>query len=337
MQNYFIGGVGMSLPIMVGAGACKTPVSTLPYMRHDVSVGAVSTGSYTPQMRPGNEGVLFWPKDASEFMQEDVGLNSFGMPNMGNERAAAELKRFRLVHPLIASIAGFSVDDYVAGVRAFDGVPCVSAIKANLGCPNVHGKPVPIAYDPDSLLEILEAMLRLQPTKPIWLKLSPYITAKERDNLQSTYPFIDFSNVPVVNPGFLGDILSIIWEYQHFVRAVVFSNTLPNVTILDESGNPVTTPNGGKAGLSGKILRPISINLIRQAATMLPGHVDLIGSGGVTHGDHVVEYFAAGAQAVFCTSGPFWAGNNPRFFADMLSGSERLQEYLSQHSQPKED
>lgn len=337
MQNYFIGGVEMSLPIMVGAGACKTPVSVLPYMRKDVSVGAVSTGSYTPEMRPGNEGVLSWPEYASEFTQEGVGLNSFGMPNMGNKRAAAALEGFHFVHPLIASVAGFSVDDYVAGVQAFDRVPCVSAIKANLGCPNVHGKPVPIAYDPDSLLQILEAMLKSKPTKPIWLKLSPYITAKERDDLQSTYPFIDFSNVPVVDPGFLGEILSIVWEYQHFVRAVVFSNTLPNVTVLDESGKPVTTPNGGKAGLSGKILRPISINLIRQAATMLPGNVDLIGSGGATHGDHVVEYFAAGAQAVFCTSGPFWAGNNPRFFADMLSGSERLQEYLSQHSQPKED
>ncbi len=71
---------------------------------------------------------------------------------------------------------------------------------------------------------------------------------------------------------------------------------------------------------------------------MLSGEFDLIGSGGITHGDHAASYFEAGARAVFCTSGPFWTGNDPRFFADMLTGSERLQKYLTQYySQSEED
>lgn len=325
---YHVGGIEMKLPLMVGAGACKTPPSILPYMREDVSVGAVSTGSYTPDLSLGNDGVLFWPPNLSEFTQKGFGLNSFGMPNAGFKTAAKEFHR-QYAHPVIVSVAGFSVDDYVLGVKAFDSLPGIAAIKANFGCGNRHDKkPVPIAYDLDSMSRILKAIQQLRMRKPLWLKLSPYITAEERDALQNMYPHIDFSQVPVVEPGFLGDVMSIVWEYQ-FVRAVVFSNTLANVIVRDDAGTPVTTPNGGKAGLSGPILKSISIGLIREAVKMLPGDVDLIASGGMLHGDDAVDAFEAGASAAFCTSGPFWSGNDPRFFADLLSGSERLQNFLT--------
>jgi len=334
---YNIGGVTMQLPIIVGAGACKKPADILPYMRADVSVGSVSFGSSTPDSSLGNEGTLFWPPSFSEFMEQGFGLNSFGMPNIGHARGAAELKRHSFMYPVIASIAGSSPEDFVAGIRAFHDVPCVAAIKLNVGCPNKKERPVPIAYDLDLLSRILEAVAavikELQMKKPIWIKLSPYIKIWQRDAFQVLYPQIDFSQVPTVEPGFLGDVLAIIWEHQFFIRAVIFSNTLANVIYRDESGKPVTTPNGGRAGFSGNILRPVNIDLIRQAATMLPGTIDLIESGGVSHGDHAVECFEGGASAVCYTSGPFWSGNGPRFSSDFLSESEQLQNYLAQSSQ----
>lgn len=325
---YLIGGVAMKLPIMVGAGACKTPASILPYMRADVSVGAVSTGSYTPDSRLGNEGVLFWPENFSEFIQNGFGLNSFGMPNLGFEGAAKEFHK-RYVHPVIASVAGFSVADYVLGFKTFGALPGIAAIKANVGCGNT-GK-LPFAYDLDFLRQMLEASKKLKIKKPIWLKLSPYITTEERDELQERYPFLDFSNVPVVKPLFINDVLGLIWTYG--VLAVVFSNTLANVILHGSDGKPVTTPFGGKAGLSGRILKPISIGLIRKAAELLPpGTVYRIASGGAVTGDDVVDYLENYADAVCCTSGPFWSGNDPRFYAGLISGSERLQNYLTQHS-----
>ena len=331
-MTYHIGGVAMELPIMVGAGVCKNPKSILPYMRTDVSVGAVSTGSYTPAQRLGNEGTLFYPEEFSGFTRNGFGLNSFGMPNMGFEAAAKEFHK-RYLHPVIVSVAGFSVADYVLGCETFGVLPGIAAVKLNAGCPNTGS--IPIAYDPDSLELLLASVGKLRIKKPVWLKLSPYITAEERDALQEKHPHVDFSQVPVAPPGFLGRIMGIVWEYR-FVRAVVFSNTLPNVIFRDEARNPVTTPNGGKAGLSGSILKPISLNLIRQAATMLSGDVDLIASGGILHGDDAVDAFESKANAVFYTSGPFWSGDGPRFSADFISGSERLQEYLSKYSQTKE-
>ena len=330
---YVIGGVEMKLPLIVGAGACKTPASILPYMRPDVSVGAICTGSYTPKQRSGNEGKLFYPDTFSDFIRGGFGLNSFGMPNAGFEAAANEF-RSQYEHPVIASVAGFSVDELVRGVEIFDVHPGIAATKLNLGCPNTEN--VPMAYDSGSLKEISGQIERLKPKKPVWLKLSPYITAEKRDALQEAHPHLDFSQVRVVEPWFLVEILSIIWLCPYF-RAVVFSNTLGNV-IFRKDGKPVTTPNDGRAGLSGSILKPINIDLMRQTAGMLPGarNIDLVGSGGVLHGDDAVDYFEGRAAAVCCTSGPFWSGNDPRFFADFISGSERLQDYLTQY-QPKED
>lgn len=336
---YTIGGVEMKSPLILGAGACKTPASLLPYMRRDIFLGAASTGSYTPDPSTGNTGTLFYPESFSEFMQSGFGLNSFGMPNMGCEQAATELTRYAFPLPILASVAATSVEGFVEGIEAFHGVPCVSAIKLNVGCPNKAERPVPIAYDLDFLFRIFEAVQELvrrgRITKPIWLKLSPYITLWQRNVLQSLHPYLDFSNVPVVEPDFLSKVLGLVSGYS-FIRAVIFSNTLPNVIFRDSTGKPVTTPNGGKAGLSGSILKEINIDLIRQAETLLPKGVDRVGSGGGLTGDDAVDYLTAGASGVCFVSGPFWYGDGARFCANLLE-SERFQNYLTQFSQSQED
>ena len=337
---YTIGGVEMKHPLIIGAGACKTPASVLPYMRKDLPIGGASTGSYTPDPSTGNQGKLFWPEDFSGFMQNGLGLNSLGMPNMGCNQAATELTRYAFVHPIIASVAATFVEGFITGIQAFHGVPCVSAIKLNVGCPNKAERPVPIAYDLDFLFRIFEAVQELVKrglvTKPIWLKLSPYITLWQRNVLQTLHPRLDFSNTPVVEPGFLAEVLGLVSQYP-FIRAAIFSNTLPNVICRDEFKNPVTTPNGGKAGLSGSILKQIAIDLIRQAETLLPEGVDRIGSGGVLHGDDVVDILEAGGKAACVTSGPFWYGDGARFCANLLSESVRFQNYLTQYTQLQEE
>lgn len=327
-MTYRIGGIEMKLPILIGAGACKSPQSLVQYMRRDVSVGAVCTGSYTPKHRDPNQGVpLFWPDHYGEFTGRGFGLNSFGMPNVGFADAAKALLALYL-HPVVVSVAGFSVADFVKGVQIFDRHPGIAAVKLNVGCPNTEN--IPFAYDLASLRGILLEVSWLRIKKPLWLKLSPYITAAERDALQVMYPEIDFSQVPVTESGFLGQVLDLVREYR-FVRAVVFSNTLGNVVVRDAAGKPVTSPNQGRAGLSGRILKDISIGLVRQAVTMLPEEIDVIGSGGVLQGDDVVDYLGSGAKGVCCTSGPFWSGQGPRFPSELLAGSEKLQNYLTQN------
>ena len=327
---YRIGGIEMELPIIVGAGVCKTPESILPYMRPDVSVGAVFSGAYTPEDRKGNDGVLSWPNDYGEFLRAGFGLNAFGMPNMGCGRAALAFQpKYR--RPLGVNLAGFSVQDYVDWTALFQDCEGIAVVEENFGCPNAHDKkPLPIAYDLDTQRQIYDALSKRVVWKPIWVKLSAFITSIQREWLQKKYPHIDFSSAPIVEPWHLRENMLLIRNYP-FIRAVVFSNTLGNVIYRDASGKPVTTPNDGKAGLSGPIVKAINIDLIKVAADLLPEHLDIVALGGAVSGDDAVDYFETSpkVKAVACTSGPFWGGG-ARFFADFIAGSERLQNYLLQ-------
>lgn len=326
MKTYTVGGIKMSLPIMPGAGVCKTPESTLRYLRPDVSVGAVVTGSYTPKPRPGNDGTLSWPADWIEFSRRQIGLNSFGMPNMGIDQAISDLSLTSTDRPRIVSFAGFSVDDYVYEAKVIARSPHITGGELNAGCPNT-GK-APFAYDLEALWQVLFSLATLRLDFPLWIKLSPYVTHAELETIQEEWSEIDFTNVPVVTEGFVEEVLRLIARYDDFVRAVVFSNTLPNC-IVRNNGKPVTSPFDGKAGLSGAVLKPISIGLIKKAREILPSTIDLIGCGGILTGDDVMDYFDAGAVAVQCTSGPSWFGNGPRFHADLIAESEPLQQYLT--------
>lgn len=321
---YHIGGIKMSLPIIVGAGACKYLPHMLKYMNPTAQVGAVTLGSITPTRSPGNEGTLFYPPDLGGFLQNRIASNSFGMPGDGYEAVASILRRYSFCKPPIVSIAGDGVGDYVSGVEMFQDIDCVAAIKLNLGCPNKHEKRVvPIGHDFESLYQILEALAQLPLKKPIWLKLSRYVTREWVELAASKYPYLDFSHVPTVTMDFIDKVTGFIAKYR-FVLAVVYGNTLPNVIWRSADGQPVTTPNGGKAGLSGEILKENTIAFIKRARSVLPKSTSLIASGGIVSGDDVAECLRNEAGAVALTSLPFYADNDPRAFSSLIAGSDDL-------------
>lgn len=330
-KPFMVGGIPMNLPIMLGAGVCKDPSALTPYLRDDLVAGALEFGSFTPRLRKVNEGVVQWPETWEEFQTEGFGLNSFRMPNRGFMTVAEELWLLRSSPlPLIVNVAGFSVADYAEGVKIFDPIPTTAAITINLGCPNAHDqKTVPMAYDYESLEELLATLSQMAIRKPIWIKLSPFVTSKKIASIQPRFPHLDFSRTPTVSLGYVEKVLRLIQQYD-FIHAVIFSNTLPNVVFTTPEGKTVTSPNNGQAGLSGPIVKEISVKLIRRARAMLWSGIDLIGCGGILTGQDAVDYFKAGACGVQCVSGPAWyPGGGPRFFADFLAESSALQDALT--------
>lgn len=327
-----IGGIEMQLPIILGAGVCKYVPQLAPYQRHDVSLGAAILGAITPEKRLGNqEQPLFWPDGWRAFQEAGFGCNSFGMNNAGVDFSFAALQSLDLVHPLTANLAAFSVEDYLKLLLKAELCPWIAGSEVNLGCGNT-GKP-PHAYDLDFITQLLVGVRELrisrcgQITKPIWLKLSPYLTLAERDQLATLHPEIDFTAVPTVVPGFFEKVVRSI-DQSRVVEAIVFSNTLANCRHLGSDGRPVTGPFEGRAGLSGPILHDISLRLITQAYSIMPEpfSLDLIHSGGNLTGKDVARALDI-ADAVQCASGPFWYGDGPRFFADLIN-SEALQHSL---------
>lgn len=299
MSIYKVGGIMLpTAPIMIGAGVCKNPQTT----RKWLAVAPVVSGSYTPLRRDGNKGDrLFYPDTEEELRAIGFGLNSFGMPNMGFA-AASEFTGYHGEQPLIISVAGFSVDDYVNGVEQFTTVESVAAIELNFGCPNTeHGKIM--SFDLNSL-DTLFRRLEKFVERPIWVKFSPYS-----------------------DPGLLKEVTSVVNMASATIKAVVTCNTFPSAY----AGKDAISPMGGLAGLSGPALKPIAVGQVIQFRQHLVPEIDVIGIGGATVGNDVVDFLDAGAQAVQMTSLPFWLGTPGRLWETLLDQNtgNRLETYLN--------
>ena len=306
-KTFDVGGLNLDLPIILGAGVCKMPEQVLAY-QGDVPVGAVVSGSYTMIPREGNSGVLFWPEHVDNPNELLICLNSYGMPNCGFHEAYVRFQKIKdqLTKPLIVSIAGFSPDDYKQGVAFFQGARA-TAVELNFGCPNTEEGGRIMSFDLKNMertfrlvREALEASQRI----PIWVKFSPYS-----------------------DPYQLAEVASIVMDYKDTVDAVVTSNTFPNAVMRNGKGK-VTTPNKGRAGLSGTSLKAITLGQVEQFHELLNQEIDIIGVGGITNGQDVIDLLESGAKSVQLVSLPFCCGG-ARALQNLLLESEALQEYCS--------
>lgn len=297
-----VGGVSFQgLPIMIGAGVCKEPELTREWLK----VAPVVSGSYTIEARRGNSGDrLFYPDTLEEFLKLGYGLNLFGLKNDGITNAIAAFNELQFEHPLIISVVGFSVADYLHCVEIASVSEKVSAIELNLSCPNTeHG--FIFSFDLEMLGELFSTLQR-HTKKPLWVKLSPYS-----------------------DPQQLTSVATLVNKYSEVLRAVVTSNTFPNSYAEERA----ISPELGLAGLSGPALKPIALGQVRQLRQHLKPEIDLIGVGGITTGSDVVDFFDAGATAVQLTSLPFWLGAPEKFWNQLLNAEtgRRLLDYLEQN------
>lgn len=304
MPEWMAGGVILpDGPYMIGAGVCKTPARAKEWLQ----VAPVVTGSYTPQPRSGNAGKVMWPETLEEVLAQGYALNSYGMPNMGTLPAREELAALTGTRPLIVNVAGFSASDYLIQVKQLQGLFSVAAIELNFGCPNTqgeHGNDDILSFNPAVVRTILNLLVRFEVAKPLWLKFSPY-----------------------ANPAELKRMALLVNEYVHTLPlAVVTCNTFPN----SYAGKGAVDPNGGLAGLSGPALKPFALGQVIQFRQHLHPNIDVIGVGGITSGDDMLDFLEAGAKAVQITSLAHWAGDPRRFSEHLFTGevADRFFAYL---------
>lgn len=307
MTIWSVGGLSLTDgPFMIGAGVCKTPEATEEWLQ----VAPVVSGSYTPPLRSGNSGRVFYPETLEEFLRLGGGGNGFGMPNIGTDAAAKKFAARSRTRPLIASIAGFSVDDYLTGIVDLAQYDGIDANEINWGCPNTQGEHSDIiSFNPVIARKILSTIAYNQlTTKPLWLKFSPYS-----------------------NPAELKRMAELVNDFKDELRlTVVTCNTFPNAYF----GRGKIDPNQGRGGLSGRALKYIALGQVHQFREYLDSSIDVIGVGGITTGDDIMDFLDAGAAAVQMTSLPFWAGN-PKVFLEHLMDertSSRFLAYLEKNS-----
>lgn len=196
-------------------------------------------------------------------------INSVGLQNPGVkaviEHELPEL--FRSFHkPVIANVSGFSLEEYVDLARAFDRVPQVGIIEVNVSCPNVHNGGMAYGVCPESAAEVTAAV-KGATDKPVYVKLSPNVT--------------DIVEIAKACEDAGADGLSLI-------------NTLMGMRIDVKTGRPVIANKMG--GFSGPAIFPIALRMVYQVTEAC--RIPVIGMGGVSTAEDVIEMMMAGASAV---------------------------------------
>ncbi len=196
-------------------------------------------------------------------------LNSVGLQNPGIEHVIAhelpELQKY-FYKKVIANISGFSEEEYVYCARRLDTQDCVGILEVNISCPNVHGGGMSFGTDPKSAAAVTAAVKKVT-QKPVFIKLSPNVT--------------DIREIALACEAAGADGLSLI-------------NTLLGMRIDPGKRRPVLANTFG--GLSGEAVFPIALRMVYQVCSAVK--IPVIGMGGISSAEGVLEMMEAGASAV---------------------------------------
>ncbi len=196
-------------------------------------------------------------------------LNAVGLQNPGVDRVLSEeLPKLKKVFskPVMANVSGFSVGEYVEVVEKLDADPSIGWFEVNISCPNVHGGGMSFGTDPKAAAEVTKAV-RAATKKPIILKLSPNVA----------------------------DITAIARAVEDAgADGVSLINTLLGMRIDIGRRKPLLGNITG--GLSGPAVFPVALRMVYQTAKAVK--IPVIGMGGVSRAEDVIEMMLAGATAV---------------------------------------
>jgi len=195
-------------------------------------------------------------------------LNAIGLQNPGLDIVLSKKLPF-LAHydlPVIANVAGSTQEDYVEVCRRISLVPNVKAIELNISCPNVKHGGIAFGTDPQVAFELTQACKAVSQV-PIYVKLSPNVT----------------------------DIVAIAKAVEAAgADGITMINTILGMRIDLKTRQPILANRTG--GLSGPAIKPIAIRMIDAVSRAVK--IPIIGMGGISTVDDVLEMIMAGASAV---------------------------------------
>ena len=196
-------------------------------------------------------------------------INSVGLQNPGIDAVIAhELPELRKIFrkPIIANISGFSIEEYVECCSKLDKEEQVAILEVNISCPNVHNGGMAFGTSPESAAAVTKAVKAVT-TKPVFIKLSPNVT----------------------------DIVAIAKACEEAgADGITLINTMLGMRIDIARRKPVIANKMG--GFSGAAIFPIAVRMVYQVAHAVK--IPVIGCGGVSSAEDVIEMMMAGATGV---------------------------------------
>lgn len=196
-------------------------------------------------------------------------INAVGLQNPGVDAVISEelpkLKRC-FSKPVMANVSGFSIEEYSETCAKLDKEDQVGWFEVNISCPNVHGGGMSFGTSPEAAGEVTRAVKAVT-TKPVFIKLSPNVT--------------DIASIAKACEENGADGISLI-------------NTLLGMRIDLKTKKPVIANKMG--GFSGAAIKPVALRMVYQVYEAVK--IPIIGMGGISTAEDVIEMMLAGATAV---------------------------------------
>lgn len=253
-------GLSLKNPIMPASGCFAFGREYSEY--YDLhKLGAVIMKAATGEKRFGNPTPRV--AETASGMLNAIGLQNPGVSSIINDEVPF-LSRYNI--PVIANIAGSSEDEYAYVAEAFNQNDTVTALELNISCPNVKQGGIQFGTSPEMAVAVTKKVKQVS-KHPVYVKLSPNVS--------------DITSMALAAQEAGADGLSMI-------------NTLTGMKIDLASQKPLLANQTG--GLSGPAVKPIAIRMISEVYRHVS--IPIIGMGGITRAEDVLEFLLAGASAV---------------------------------------
>ncbi len=225
-------------------------------------LGSISLKGTTLSSRFGNPTPRI--AECREGLINSVGLQNPGVDAVISEELPKLKKCFN--KKAIANVSGFSIEEYVKTCKKLDKEDNIGILEVNISCPNVHGGGMSFGTSAKSAAEVTRAVKAVT-TKPVYIKLSPNVT----------------------------DIVEIAKACEEAgADGISMINTLMGMRIDLKTKHPVIANKMG--GFSGPAIFPVAVRMVYQVYEAV--NIPIIGMGGISTAEDVIEMMLAGASAV---------------------------------------
>jgi len=276
-----IGNLVLKNPIMTASGTFGYGEEFAPFVEL-ANLGGIVVKGISIEPRPGNP--------PPRIIETEGGmLNAIGLQNVGVhkfiENKIPMLEKLNTT--VIVNILGDSVEDYGNIAKILEPYETIQAVEVNISCPNVKKGGVAFGTDPEMAARVTKAV-KENTSKPVIIKLSPNVT----------------------------DITSMARAVEAAgADSICLINTLIGMAIDVEKRKPVLANVIG--GLSGPAIKPVALRMVYQVAQAVK--IPVIGIGGITSLNDVLEFLIAGASAVQVGTANFV---NPAVSGELVKGLE---------------
>lgn len=231
---------------------------------YDINIlGSIATKGTTLEPRFGNPTPRI--AECTNGMINSVGLQNPGLDEVIN----VEFKKLAEVFhkKVVANVSGFSIEEYVECAKRMDACDIVGIIEVNISCPNVKHGGMSFGTDPKAAYEVTKAVKDVVKNKPVYIKLSPNVT----------------------------DIVAIAKACEEAgADGISMINTLLGSRFDLKTGKPIIANVMG--GFSGPAILPVALRMVYQVYKAV--NIPIIGIGGISKAEDVIEMMYAGATAV---------------------------------------